>query len=98
MGPWEPNTAGARSGSIVGANDGRADWNELVEPGGPMGEVGVEPPEVVKGIVETPGEAQSLLFLGCKGSLQLTEKPTGVWHGKGHGAEFAEQFMPAADR
>ena len=62
-----------------------------------MFEVGVEPPEVVECVVEATGEAQASLFLIGKSSLQLAEKPTGPRHRKGHGAEFAEQFMPSAD-
>ncbi len=91
----EQDAAHAVLGGIVGAGDGRWQFDEFVEPGRTCGQVVLEPLEVGQGIMDATIKTNAGGV--TNGELELAEEATRAGKSNGHGAEFAEQFMPSAD-
>ena len=75
----------------------REEGDKLCDPGGPRVDIGVQPPEVLKGLVDALGEGDSRLACRGQGVLHLAEEVARPWHGKGHAAKFPQDLVPLLD-
>jgi hypothetical protein len=56
--------------------------------------VGLEPPKILKRIVDPAAEADAASVGKGERQLKLAKEASGARKGQGHGAEFAQQAMP----